>query len=109
MTVAAPTAAAADVAATLIANAVDLPDHPNIERTPAATLNPDSDLGLRAVTTHVPQLSQRHIQTALANGARYAQTLVDRGLICQAALTLQGQSMLITAETTPQIGTLVHA
>lgn len=109
VTVVAPTAAAADVAATLIANAVDLPDHPNIERTPAATLNPDSDLGLRAVTTHVPQLSQREIQTALANGARYAQTLVDRGLICQAALTLQGQSMLITAETTPQIGTLVHA
>lgn len=109
VTVAAPTAAAADVAATLIANAINLPDHPGIERTPATTLNPDSDLGLRAVTTHVPQLSLRDIQTALSNGACYAQTLLHRGLICQAALTLQGHSTLITAQETSQIGTLVHA
>jgi len=37
-------AATADVAATLIANAVDLPDHASIRRTPAHEVQPDSDL-----------------------------------------------------------------
>ena len=42
-TVLAATAAAADAAATLIANAVNV-DHPSIERRPARDLDPDSDL-----------------------------------------------------------------
>ena len=43
VTVLAATAAAADAAATLIANAVNV-DHPSIERRPARELDPDSDL-----------------------------------------------------------------
>lgn len=105
VTVAAPTAAAADVAATLIANAVDLPDHPGIKRTPAIVLSPDSDLGKRLVTTDVAPLSASDIQMALDAGARYAQSLIDRGLICQATLTVQGHTTLPIS----QIGTLVHA
>ena len=45
VTVLADRAAAADAAATIIANAVDLPGHPAIVRVPACELAPDSDLG----------------------------------------------------------------
>ena len=51
VTVLAEDAAAADAAATLIANAVDLPGHSAIVRQPANELSPDSDLGERLVTT----------------------------------------------------------
>ena len=47
VTVLAATAAAADAAATIIANAVDLPGHPAIARRPASELEDDSDLGDR--------------------------------------------------------------
>jgi ApbE superfamily uncharacterized protein (UPF0280 family) len=109
VTVAAPTAAAADVAATLIANTINLPDHPGILRTPAHNLSPDSDLAARGVTTYVPALMKREIESALASGATFAQSLLARGLICQAALTLQGHSTLITFDMTVPKGTLVHA
>src|SRR5262245_34056860 len=48
VTVLARNAATADVAATLIANAVDI-DSPAIQRRPARDLDPDSDLGHRLV------------------------------------------------------------
>ncbi|TGS52683.1 UPF0280 family protein, partial [Mesorhizobium sp. M3A.F.Ca.ET.201.01.1.1] len=47
VTVLARSGAEADAAATLIANAVDLPGHPAIRRVPARDLAPDSDLGDR--------------------------------------------------------------
>ena len=53
VTVLADRAAAADAAATIIANAVDLPGHPAIIRVPARELAPDSDLGIRPVTQAV--------------------------------------------------------
>ena len=57
VTVLAATAAQADVAATLIANAVNL-DHPAIVRRPANSLRDDTDLGDRLVTVDVPRLPQ---------------------------------------------------
>ena len=57
VTVLARTAAQADAAATIIANAVDLPGHPAILRCPAHDLQPDSDLGARLVTRDVGDLS----------------------------------------------------
>ena len=56
VTVLAPTAAMADAAATVIANAVDLPNHPAIQRVPANSLQPDSDLGAIPVTRTVGRL-----------------------------------------------------
>ena len=53
VTVLARTAAQADAAATVIANAVDLPGHPAVVRCPANELQPDSDLGARLVTRQV--------------------------------------------------------
>jgi len=89
-TVLAATAAGADAAATLIANAVDLPGHPAIERRPARLLDPDSDLGDRLVTVAVGPLGPAEIAEALDQGAIAAQAMADRGLIAGAALALRG-------------------
>lgn len=95
VTVLAASAAAADVAATLIANAVDLPGHPAIRRQPARTLDPDSDLGARLVTTHVGALSPAEAQTAVEAGARVAETMRQSGLIAGAALFLRGARAVV--------------
>lgn len=87
VTVLAKSAAAADVAATLIANAVDL-EHPAVVRTPARELAPDSDLGDRPVTTHVGPLDADERAAALANGVRTGDAFMARGLIAGAALIL---------------------
>lgn len=92
VTVLAKTAALADVAATLIANAVDLPGHPAIERQPARLLAPDSDLGDRPVTVSVGPLSPAETDDALRAGLRVADEFVTRGLIVSAALFLNGRS-----------------
>lgn len=88
VTVAARSAAAADAAATLIANAVDLPGHPAVSRAPACELSPDSDLGQRLVTTGVGPLSPADIAVALDRGEACAHAILGRGLICQAVLSL---------------------
>lgn len=88
VTVLAATAPMADAAATMIANAVDLPGHPAITRRPARDLAPDSDLGPRPVTTAVGPLSTPDITTALSAGETRAQRLRTQGLIEAAALFL---------------------
>lgn len=95
VTVLARNAAAADAAATIIANDVDLPRHPSIERRPACDLQPDSDLGGRLVTTGVGRLSASDVDTALARGAATARDLLDRGLIEGAALFLAGRNRIV--------------
>jgi ApbE superfamily uncharacterized protein (UPF0280 family) len=89
VTVLAKCAAAADAAATLIANEVDC-DAPGIVRRPASQLKDDTDLGERFVTVDVPALSRATIAAALARGRRAAIRWRDRGLIHAAALFLQG-------------------
>jgi ApbE superfamily uncharacterized protein (UPF0280 family) len=88
VTVLARTAASADAAATMIANAVDL-KHADIVRQPASTLKDDSDLGDLLVTVDVPPLPQPLIDFALACGAQEAARLHEQGLIEGAALFLQ--------------------
>ncbi|WP_027551677.1 UPF0280 family protein [Bradyrhizobium sp. Cp5.3] len=95
VTVLAATASKADAAATVIANAVDLPGHPAITRQPANELQPDSDLGARLVTRDVGRLSQAEIATALESGAECARQLFDRGLIEGAVLRLCGDMLVI--------------
>jgi len=90
VTVLAPTAAAADVAATLIGNAVDLPNHTAIQRAPANTLYPDSDLEGRPVTVAVGPLSPEATASALDAGAAFAAHCLGRGLISGAVMVLQG-------------------
>jgi len=90
VTVLAATAAAADAAATLIANAVDLPGHPAIRRGPACGEDPDSDLGDRPVVLAVGPLDAGEIAAALAAGDAAAQRMREAGLIHAAALSLGG-------------------
>jgi ApbE superfamily uncharacterized protein (UPF0280 family) len=73
VTVVATTSAVADVAASLVANAVDLPGHPAIERTRADELDPDSDLRDLLVTTAVGRLSDREVDQALDGGVAAAE------------------------------------
>ncbi len=91
VTVLARTAAAADAAATMIANAVDLPHHPAIQRRPAHHLQADTDLGARLVTVEVAHLTPTDVATALSAGLVAAQQYFDRGLIEGAAIFLQGE------------------
>jgi ApbE superfamily uncharacterized protein (UPF0280 family) len=95
VTVLAPTAAMADAAATVIANAVDLPNHPAIQRVPANSLQPDSDLGAIPITRTVGALSYDDIETALGRGLLQADRLRKQGLIAAAALHLQATSRVL--------------
>jgi uncharacterized protein len=95
VTVLAQTAAMADAAATIVANAVDLPGHPAIRRCPACDLQPESDLGDRLVTRDVAPLQQFEIDAALLSGAEKARALLSAGLIDGAVLHLQGERCVI--------------
>jgi len=95
VTVLAPTAAAADAAATIIANDVDLPGHSLIVRRPACELQPDSDLGDLPVTVEVKPLPLEEIEMALSTGESTAASLMSRGLISAAALRLQGETRIV--------------
>ena len=98
VTVLAGTAAEADAAATIIANAVDLPGNPKILRTPARALAPDSDLGERLVTQEVAELSREEVGGALRAGVKMAKALAAKGLIHAAALHLQGETKIVGAK-----------
>jgi ApbE superfamily uncharacterized protein (UPF0280 family) len=95
VTVLAKTAAQADAAATIIANAVDLPGHPAVVRVPANELQPDSDLGDRLVTRDVGALTEQDIEAALEAGSRCARRLLVAGLIEGAALRLLGETVVV--------------
>jgi uncharacterized protein len=95
VTVLAHTAAMADAAATVVANAVDLPGHPRVSRIRACELAPDSDLGERLVTQSVGELAPGEIGDALEAGIRVAESLRSSGLIRAAALNLHGETRVV--------------
>ncbi|MBU0724939.1 MAG: UPF0280 family protein [Alphaproteobacteria bacterium] len=97
VTVLAGSAAEADAAATLIANAVDLPGHAAIHRAPANSLAPDSDLGDLPVTLEVGALSEAEIATALQSGLDRAHALHGAGHIRSAMLSLRARVRLCGA------------
>jgi len=111
VTVLARDAATADAAATLIANAVELPGHAAIVRRPARELDPQSDLGERLVTCDVGALTSAEIEAALARGAALAQRFVDLAGIEAAALRLRDQIKIVGAGPTlaPRERELIHA
>ena len=99
VTVLAEHATMADAAATIIANAVDLPGHPLVVRVPACSLDPNTDLGERLVTQDVGDLSDEDMNCALGNGIETAQRLRSEGLINSAALNLKGRTRIVAAES----------
>lgn len=90
VTVFAKTAAMADAAATVIANAVNVA-HPGIVRLPACDVRDDTDLGSILVTVDVPLLPRDYIRQTLVAGLREAESLQQRRLIDSAVLVCQGQ------------------
>ena len=96
VTVVARTAAEADAAATMVANAVNL-DHPGILRRAAREVQCDSDLGDRLVTAAVPVLTPAERAAALRAGLQAAEDFRTRGLIEGAALFLQGEHRMTGA------------
>jgi hypothetical protein len=95
VTILAATASLADAAATIVANAVDLPGHASVVRVPAQELQRDSDLGRRLVTTEVGPLDPAEIQEALERGSVCANRLQAAGLIQAAALHMHGATQVI--------------
>ena len=96
VTVIARTAAMADAAATIVANAVDLPGHPGVQRQPACEISPDNDLGKKLVTTAVGNLARAEIDTALSRGLACARSLQISGLVGAAALSLKGVTSILS-------------
>jgi ApbE superfamily uncharacterized protein (UPF0280 family) len=97
VTVLAETAAQADAAATIVANAVNV-DHDAVDRRPAHALRDDSDLGAIPVTVSVGTLPIFAINEALSAGVARAQDLRRSGLIQAAFLSLQGENRVVGGE-----------
>ena len=100
VTVLARDAAAADVAATLIGNAIEV-DHPGVERVPAVDLDPDSDLGDLLVTVRVGALDESSVAVALDRGVRRAEEMRRSGLIEAALLSLSGEVRSVSMHGPP--------
>lgn len=95
VTVLARSPAIADVAATLVGNAVDLPGSAKISRRPAEDIRSDSDLGARLVTIGVGELSNCERSSALDRGEVAAQEMLDAGVIEAVFLCLQGDARTV--------------
>lgn len=111
VTVLAVGAAAADAAATIIANAIDLPGNPSVVRIPARELAPDTDLGDLPVTQAVGEITAAEVDEALAAGAQTAERLFRIGLIHAAALHLRGETRVVGVKKSSPVQErgLVHA
>ena len=94
VTVLAKSAVEADVAATLIANDVNI-EYPGIEKRPASELKDDSDLGSMPVTVDVPSLPDFMVSEALNKGAKTARKFINMGIIETAYLSLQKQTLVV--------------
>lgn len=90
VTVLAGTAAAADAAATLIANAVTI-ESTAVERRPARSLQEDTDLGDLPVVVAVGPLPLHDVEAALDAGLAEAERMRAEGLIEGARLGLRGR------------------
>lgn len=95
VTVLAADAARADAAATLVANAVDLPGHAGVARMPANQIDPQTDLGDRLVTRDVGDLSETDVAHALDRGEKEAQRLICAGAILAASLRLGATTRVV--------------
>lgn len=108
VTVLANSAADADACATVIANAVDLPNSNKVKREPANMISPDSDLGKRKVTVWVGNLSVTERDAALSDGIAKADELLAANLIHSAYLALQGSNRVVTNSKTASPNQIVE-
>jgi len=90
VTVLAHKASLADSAATVIGNFTNT-DDPQITRTLAERIYPDTDIAGEWVTVKVGALSPQRIEEALNNGMSKANSLTKQGLIKGALIAVQGR------------------
>jgi uncharacterized protein len=95
VTILAQSAAAADAAASLVGNAVDLPGHPAVMRARAIDVKDDSDLGEHLVVTGCGALTVDEVDRALASGAAEADCFIAAGLIHRAGLFLKERGRIV--------------
>jgi ApbE superfamily uncharacterized protein (UPF0280 family) len=89
-TVISKTAAFSDAAATVIGNFTNVED-PNITRSLAERIYPDTDIAGEWVTVKVGKLSEEKIEGALNRGLSKAYSICQKGLINGAMIALQGR------------------
>jgi ApbE superfamily uncharacterized protein (UPF0280 family) len=89
-TVLSETASLSDGAATVIGNFTNVED-PNITKSLAEKIYPDTDIAGEWVTIKVGRLSQEKIEEALKRGLSKAYTICQKGLIKGALIALQGK------------------
>ncbi|MBL6846752.1 UPF0280 family protein [Alphaproteobacteria bacterium] len=100
VTVLADNAAMADAAATMIANSVNIKNHPSIIKKPAEEIYEDSDLKNLMVTVEVGDLKQSEIEDALRNGNEVGKTYLENGLINSALIELHNCFCIVQKEST---------
>jgi len=100
VTVLADNAAMADAAATMIANSVNIKNHPLIIKKPAEEIYEDSDLKNLMVTVEVGDLKQSEIEDALRNGNEVGKTYLKNGLINSALIELHNCFCIVQNEST---------
>jgi ApbE superfamily uncharacterized protein (UPF0280 family) len=89
-TVLSETASFADAAATVVGNFTNVED-PNIMRSLAEEIYPDTDIAGEWVTTRVGELSQEKVEEALSRGLSKAYSFCQKKLIHGALIALQGR------------------
>ena len=102
-TVFAENASLADAAATVIGNFTNV-DDPNISRTFAEKIYPDTDIAGEWVTVEVGKLSSEKIEEALTNGLNKANSICQKGFIKGALIAVQGKVVW-----TESINSLIHS
>ena len=100
VTVLADNAAMADAAATMIANSVNIQNHPLIIKKPAEEIYEDSDLKNLMVTVEVGDLKQSEIEDALRNGNEVGKKYLENGLINSALIELHNCFCIVQKEST---------
>ncbi len=93
VTVLSENASLADAAATIIANFTDVKD-PNIKRSLAERIYPDTDIAGEWVTTEIGRLSRKKVEEALENGLAKAYSISKRGLIKGALIAVKGRAVV---------------
>jgi ApbE superfamily uncharacterized protein (UPF0280 family) len=89
-TIVSESASLADAAATVVGNFTNVED-PSIRRTRAEMIYPDTDIAGEWVTTGVGRLSKEKVESALMDGLKKADSIVKRGLIVGALISVQGR------------------
>jgi hypothetical protein len=108
VTIIAGNAAEADAAASLVANAVDLPGHAAIRRARAIDVVDDSDLGEHLVVTGCGDLTAEEAETALASGAAEAGRFIAAGLIDRAGLFLKQHGRIVGDSASEDMNSLLE-